>query len=143
MAPYSRYVGAKYTSFLPIPVLTTQINPCFIRIAFILATFLCLGFSSSADAQTTWAETPGLLTADYVAEAYRGTVYQDPIAVRAGQQTIYFDAGVTAFIRMEVSIDGGSWQRIYDGSATYQNIAWTGVPPHAGRVQRQASLLPD
>ena len=104
----------------------------FMRSALFLAAFVLSGLCTPASAQTTWAEAPGLLTTTYVASAYRGTVFQDPIAIRSGQQTLYFNAGTTGFIRMDVRVAGGSWQTIYDGGYTYQNISWPGVPTAPG-----------
>lgn len=72
----------------------------FIRLVSILTVLWGAG---SAAAQT-WVEAPSLLTAPYVASAPLLEYNTDPIAIRAGQQQLWFSTARTFFFQMDVCL---------------------------------------
>ena len=104
-----------------------------------------LGSAGSAAAQT-WVETPSLLTARYTAYAPRFEFNTDPIAIRSGQQQLWFSTARTNFVRMDVCLGSESvcpegedpdWQVLSDGGYPRQDIRWTGVPTVPGYYEVQ------
>lgn len=62
-----------------------------------------------------------------------GTYYEHDEFVRAGQQKIRFDNNTEIFTMMQVRVDGGPWQTIYQGPGTNGWVQWDNTPSVPGR----------
>ena len=97
-----------------------------------------------------WVESPSTLTAPYIASSHPDVLTVRPIAIREGQQDVWFYTG-RQVLRLEVCVirigipcdeneEPGErgWNTLYDAGPTYQHIPWTesdNLPEYAGSYQ--------
>ncbi len=123
-------------TFLAVRVPATHFL-CFMRFAFLFVTLVITGLWNPANAQGNWTSTPGLLTTNYYVPAppRPTSSYTDPVAIRSGQQDLFFNPGDNVLFQdMRVRVNGGNWEVLWsEDDGTFEGAKyWANVPTAPG-----------